>query len=40
MAYRITQEINAGGYKQIKNLKKSIIQKVKKYIYSGEIDIR
>jgi hypothetical protein len=40
MGYKTTEKNRSAGYKQIKNLKKSIIQKVKKYIYSGEIDIR
>ena len=40
IGYKTTEKNRLAGYKQIKNLKKSIIKKVKKYIYSGEIDIR
>ena len=39
MGYKTTEKNRLAGYKQMKNLKKSIIQKVKKYIYNGEIDI-
>jgi len=39
MGYKTTEKNRTAGYKQIKNLKKSIIIKVKKYLYNGEIDI-
>jgi DNA-directed RNA polymerase specialized sigma24 family protein len=39
MGYKTTEKNRIAGYKQIKNLKKSIIIKVKKYLYNGEIDI-
>jgi DNA-directed RNA polymerase specialized sigma24 family protein len=39
MGYKTTEKNRIAGYKQIKNLKKSIIFKVKKYLYNGEIDI-
>lgn len=40
LGYKTTEKNRDAGYKQIKNLKKSIIAKVKKIIYSGEIDIK
>lgn len=40
MGYKTTERNRSAGYKQIKNLKKSIIQKARKYIYNGEIDIQ
>jgi hypothetical protein len=39
MGYRTTEKNRIAGYKQIKNIKKAIIFKVKKYLYNGEIDI-
>jgi len=39
LGYKTTEKDRDIGYKQIKNLKKSIIAKVKKYIYNDEIDI-
>jgi len=39
MGYRTTEKNRAAGYKQIKNLKKSIMIKVKKHLYNGDIDI-
>lgn len=39
MGYRTSEKNRIAGYKQIKNIKKSILIKVKKYLYSGEIDI-
>ena len=39
MGYRTSEKNRIAGYKQIKNIKKIIILKVKKYLYSGEIDI-
>jgi DNA-directed RNA polymerase specialized sigma24 family protein len=39
MGYRTSEKNRIAGYKQIKNIKKSIILKVRKHLYSGEIDI-
>lgn len=39
MGYRTSEKNRVAGYKQIKNLKKSIIIKVKKHLYNGDIDI-
>ena len=39
MVYRTSEKNRIAGYKQIKNLKKSIIIKVKKHLYNGDIDI-
>jgi len=39
LGYKTTERNRSAGYKQIKNLKKSILIKVKKYLYNGEIDI-
>jgi len=39
MGYRTSESNRSPGYKQIKNIKKNIIKKVKKYMLSGEIDI-
>ena len=39
MGYKTTEKNRSAGYKQIKNLKKSIIFKVRKHIYNGDIDI-
>ena len=39
MGYKTNEKNRKIGYKQVKNLKKSIMIKVKKYIYNGEIDI-
>jgi DNA-directed RNA polymerase specialized sigma24 family protein len=39
MGYRTSEKNRTAGYKQIRNLKKSILIKVKKYLYNGDIDI-
>jgi len=39
MGYKSSEKNRSAGYKQIRNLKKIILQKAKKYIYNGEIDI-
>jgi len=39
MGYRTSEKNRIAGYKQIKNIKKNIISKVKTFLYSGEIDI-
>lgn len=39
MGYKTNEKNRKVGYKQIKNLKKSIMIKVKKYLYNGDIDI-
>lgn len=39
MGYKTTEKNRMAGYKQIKNIKKSIILKVKKHLYNGDIDI-
>ena len=39
MGYKTNEKNRVPGYKQIKNVKKSIIQKVKKIIPNGEIEI-
>ena len=39
MNYKTTEKNRVPGYKQIKNIKKSIIQKVKKMLNDGEIEI-
>ena len=39
MGYKSSEKNRLAGYKQIRNLKKIIIQKAKKYIYNGDIDI-
>lgn len=39
MGYRTSEKNRIAGYKQIKNVKKSIILKVKKHLYNGDIDI-
>ena len=39
MGYRTTEKNRTAGYKQIKNIKKIIIFKVKKHLYNGDIDI-
>jgi len=39
MGYRTSEKNRMAGYKQIKNLKKAIILKVKKHLYNGDIDI-
>jgi RNA polymerase sigma factor (sigma-70 family) len=38
MGYRTTEKNRSPGYKQIKNIKKSILEKVKKVLKKGEID--
>ena len=40
MGYKTNEKNRAPGYKQVQNIKKAIMIKVKKYIYSDEIDIR
>lgn len=39
MGYKTNEKNRKIGYKQVKNLKKSIMIKVKKYLYNGDIDI-
>jgi len=39
MGYRTSEKNRVAGYKQIKNIKKIIIFKVKKHLYNGDIDI-
>jgi len=39
MGYRTSEKNRSAGYKQVKNLKKSIMVKVRKYLYSDDIDI-
>jgi hypothetical protein len=39
MGYRTSEKNRVAGYKQIKNIKKIIILKVRKYLYNGDIDI-
>jgi RNA polymerase sigma factor (sigma-70 family) len=39
MGYRTSEKNRIAGYKQIKNIKKIIIVKVKKHLYNGDIDI-
>jgi len=39
MGYRTTEKNRMAGYKQIKNLKKAIMHKVKKHLYNGDVDI-
>jgi RNA polymerase sigma factor (sigma-70 family) len=39
MGYRTTEKNRMAGYKQIKNVKKAIMIKVKKHLYNGDIDI-
>ena len=38
MGYRTSEKNRIPGYKQIKNIKKSIIEKVRKVLEKGEID--
>ena len=37
--YKTSEKNRVPGYKQIKNIKKSIIEKVKKVLDKGEIDL-
>jgi hypothetical protein len=39
LGYISNEKGRAPGYKQIKNIRKNVITKVKKYLTSGEIDI-
>ena len=39
MGYKTSEKNRSPGYKQIKNIKKSIIEKVKKTLFDGDIDI-
>ncbi|NBW19229.1 MAG: hypothetical protein EBR82_65765 [Caulobacteraceae bacterium] len=39
MGYRTSEKNRIAGYKQIKNIKKIIIFKVKKHLYNGDIDL-
>ena len=39
MGYKTSEKNRAPGYKQLKNLKKSILIKVKKCLFGGEVDI-
>ena len=38
IGYRTSEKNRSPGYKQIKNIKKAIIQKVKKVLEKGEVD--
>lgn len=40
MGYKTSEKGRQPGYKQIKNIRKSIMTKVKKVIYGGEVDIQ
>lgn len=39
MGYKTTEKNRKIGYKQVKNLKKAIMIKVKKHLYNGDIDL-
>tara|TARA_R110000824_G_scaffold90172_1_gene220481 strand:+ start:1812 stop:2513 length:702 start_codon:yes stop_codon:yes gene_type:complete len=39
MGYKSAEKNRAPGYKQLKNIKKTILEKVKKVLYSGEVDL-
>ena len=39
MGYKTNEKNRVPGYKQIKNVKKAIIQKVKKMLKDGDIEI-
>jgi len=39
MGYKTSEKNRSPGYKQIKNIKKSIIEKVRKTLFNGDIDI-
>ena len=39
MGYKTSEKNRSPGYKQIKNIKKSIIEKAKKFLNNGDIDI-
>jgi len=39
MGYKTSEKNRKIGYKQVKNLKKAIMIKVKKYLYNGDIDL-
>ena len=39
MGYKTSEKNRAPGYKQVQNIKKSIIVKVRKYLYSDDVDI-
>jgi DNA-directed RNA polymerase specialized sigma24 family protein len=39
MGYKTNEKNRKIGYKQVKNLKKAIMIKVKKYLYNGDIDL-
>ena len=39
MGYKTSEKNRSPGYKQIKNIKKSIIEKVKKSLKNDEIDL-
>lgn len=39
LGYKTSEKNRTAGYKQIRNLKKAIILKVKRYLYNGDIDI-
>lgn len=39
MGYKTSEKNRKIGYKQVKNLKKAIMVKVKKHLYNGDIDI-
>ena len=39
MGYKTSEKNRSPGYKQLKNIKKSILKKAKGIIYDGDIDI-
>jgi hypothetical protein len=39
MGYKTSEKNRSPGYKQLKNIKKSILKKAKSIIYDGDIDI-
>ena len=39
LGYKTSEKNRSPGYKQIKNIKKSIIEKVKKVLKSGDVDL-
>ena len=39
MGYKTSEKNRSPGYKQIKNIQKNIVEKAKKYIKRGDIDI-
>jgi hypothetical protein len=39
MGYKTSEKNRSPGYKQLKNIKKSILKKAKGLIYEGDVDI-